>query len=167
MPRLNNQEGNGVADNPPVRPVAVKRAISLRATVPEDNIENEPVINTGIKRSDSDKVANQVNINSNEWNEICDKSVHICQKKANSDENEDVFLRTPTTAQRRQMFQDRINSVQSDKEAGSLAVDSSAAVSTVAASPLPKRATRIFGLTTAFPILTYGMFALLDYLKMK
>ena len=60
----------------------------------------------------------------------------------NGEEN-DVFL-APTTAQRRQLFQDRINSVQ---EGGTSVTDNSAPVNTVAASPLPKRATRIFGNT--------------------
>lgn len=52
-------------------------------------------------------------------------------------------MKTPTTAQRRQMFQDRINSVQ-ETSSGTSVVDSGSA-NTVTASPLPKRATRIFG----------------------
>lgn len=55
------------------------------------------------------------------------------------------MFKVPTTAQRRQMFQDRINSVQ-ETSSGSNVVDSSSA-NAVAASPLPKRATRIFGKT--------------------
>lgn len=57
-------------------------------------------------------------------------------------EESDVVFRAPTTAQRRQLFQDRINSVQ---ETGPTVTDSAAPVNIVAASPLPKRATRIFG----------------------
>lgn len=57
---------------------------------------------------------------------------------------DDVFVKPPTTAQRRQMFQDRINSVQDN------ATVDSASSNTVAASPLPKRATRIFGRVAKF-----------------
>ena len=68
------------------------------------------------------------------------------EKVKNGDEDQDVFTKTPTTAQRRQMFQDRINSVQ---ETSSNVVDGSGtanSTATVAASPLPKRTTRIFGI---------------------
>jgi hypothetical protein len=62
--------------------------------------------------------------------------------QAKNGEEDDVF-KAPTTAQRRQMFQDRINSVQ-ETSSGNSVVDSSSS-NAVAASPLPKRATRIFG----------------------
>lgn len=74
--------------------------------------------------------------------------------QAKNGEEDDVF-KVPTTAQRRQMFQDRINSVQ-ETSSGTSVVDSSSS-NTVAASPLPKRATRIFGLTifSHFSILSH------------
>lgn len=56
-------------------------------------------------------------------------------------------MKTPTTAQRRQMFQDRINSVQ---ETSGVSVVDNGSSNAVAASPLPKRATRIFGRVAKF-----------------
>jgi len=129
MPRFSSHEANGTTglDNITLRPVAVKRAISLRGSVQdnESNGDADHPPNVAIKRSDSEKNVNQVT----------------------NGEEDDIFARAPTTAQRRQLFQDRINSVQ---EPGSTVTDSTAPVNAVAASPLPKRATRIFGRVAKF-----------------
>lgn len=131
-PRFSSNEGNGTTDNQGgPRPVAVRRSSSLRtgpsATLEEkeNNTNGNLADMSAKKRSDSDRTVNQ----------------------AKNGEEDDVF-KVPTTAQRRQMFQDRINSVQ-ETSSGSSVVDSSSA-NAVAASPLPKRATRIFGRVAKF-----------------
>ena len=123
VPRANSNN----PDNEPSRPVAVRRSLSLRSSNGEEATNGNESHSNGsasagpatVKRSDSDR----------------------SQKNGNgaTGEDEDVFLRTPTTAQRRQIFQARINSVQ---ESGTNVVDSA---SITGASPLPKRATRVFG----------------------
>jgi len=58
--------------------------------------------------------------------------------------DEDVSMRAPTTAQRRQMFQDRINSV--TEAPGSVVDGNTSSSSIVGASPIPKRVPRAFGI---------------------
>ena len=64
MPRFSSHEANGTTglDNITLRPVAVKRAISLRGSVQdnESNGDADHPPNVAIKRSDSEKNVNQV-----------------------------------------------------------------------------------------------------------
>jgi len=126
-PRFNSNEGTGTGNGngtAAVDPAPVKRTFSLRKI--ENNSDNGQVTADPVKRNDDDKDVTQ---------------------SQNGEKSDDVFL-APSTAQRRQLFQDRINSVQ---ETGTTVTDSIAApVNTVAASPLPKRATRIFGRVAKF-----------------
>lgn len=74
--------------------------------------------------------------------------------------DDDVFKRTPTTAQRRQMFEGRINSSVQETPGSNSSVSSvvdgntpssaSSAAAVIGASPLPKRTPRVFGRVSKF-----------------
>lgn len=107
--------GNSESDQKPQQPVPIRRTASLRVT------------------------------SSNGSTAVEKENAKNSGSGATGQEEDDVFFRTPTTAQRRQMFQDRINSVTE-----SSVTDGAAQSSVVAASPLPKRAARVFGRVSKF-----------------